>query len=101
MGFLNKDTFICLDCETTGLDPKTDRIIEIAVAKFNFTETLESFESLVDPECAISETSQAIHHISQEMVKGQPKMIELLPQIVKLVDKHMKVGHGVWLDLLF
>ena len=63
MGFLNKDIFICLDCETTGLDAKTDRIIEIAVTKFTFSEILETFETLIDPECHISESSMAIHHI--------------------------------------
>lgn len=101
MGLLNKETFICLDCETTGLDAKNDRIIEIAVIKFTFSEILERFETLIDPECQISESSQSIHHISQEMVKGQPKIIEVLPQIVKMVDKHIVMGHGIRLDLNF
>ncbi len=101
MGLLNKDTFICLDCETTGLDPKNDRIIEIAVIKFTFTEILEKFESLIDPECQISESSMAIHHISQDMVKGQPKIIEVLPQVAKMIDKHIVMGHGIRLDLNF
>ncbi len=101
MGLLNKDTFICLDCETTGLDSKNDRIIEIAVIKFTFTEILERFESLIDPECQISESSRAIHHISQDMVKGQPKILEVLPQVAKMIDKHMVMGHGIKLDLNF
>jgi len=101
MGLLNKDTFICLDCETTGLDPKNDRIIEIAVIKFTFTEILERFEALIDPECLISESSMAIHHITQDMVKGQPKIIEVLPQVAKMIDKHIVMGHGIRLDLNF
>jgi DNA polymerase-3 subunit epsilon len=101
MGLLNKDIFICLDCETTGLDPKNDRIIEIAVTKFTFTEILEKFETLIDPECLIPEASIAIHHISQEMVKGKPKILEALPQVAKMTDKHIVVGHGIKLDLNF
>jgi len=101
MGLLNKDIFICLDCETTGLDPRNDRIIEIAVIKFTFTEILEKFETLIDPECQISESSMAIHHISQDMVKGQPKILEVLPQISKMIDKHIVMGHGIKLDLNF
>ncbi len=101
MGNLSKETFICLDCETTGLDPKTDRIIEVAVAKFTLSETLETFQSLIDPECQISETSMAIHHISQNMVEGQPKIQEVLPQIMKLLDKYTIIGHGIQFDLNF
>lgn len=101
MGLLNKDVFICLDCETTGLDARNDRIIEIAVIKFTFTEILERFETLIDPECQISESSMAIHHISQDMVKGKPKILEVLPQISQMIDKHIVMGHGIKLDLNF
>jgi len=101
MGLLNKDIFICLDCETTGLDARNDRIIEIAVIKFTFTEILERFETLIDPECQISESSMAIHHISQDMVKGKPKILEVLPQISKMIDNHIVMGHGIKLDLNF
>ena len=58
MGLLEKDTFICLDCETTGLESKTDLIIEVAVAKFTFSDTLESFETLIYTEIHISEISK-------------------------------------------
>ncbi len=101
MGHLNNEVFICLDCETTGLDAKKDRIIEVAVTKFTFTETLESFETLIDPECEISEASTAIHHISQSMVQGKPKIHEVLPQISQMLDQHLIIGHGIRLDLSF
>src|SRR6185437_6530607 len=101
MSSLNKDTFICLDCETTGLDPKMDRVIEIAVVKFSFSEIMETFEALVDPEGPISETSMAIHHITDAMVQGKPKIQEVLPQILQMVGNHMIVGHGIKLDIAF
>lgn len=101
MTFLDKETFICLDCETTGLDPKTDRIIEIAIAKFNFSKTLDSFESLIDPEGCISEASMAIHHITDAMVQGKPKIEEILPRLFQMIDNLIIVGHGIKLDLEF
>lgn len=101
MGLLNKDTFICLDCETTGLESKTDRIIEIAIVKFTFSETLESFETLIDPEAPISEVSITIHHITPDMVHGKPKIQEVLPQIIQMVGSFIVIGHGIQMDLAF
>ncbi|MBP7074243.1 MAG: DUF3820 family protein [Rhabdochlamydiaceae bacterium] len=101
MGLLEKDTFICLDCETTGLEPKTDRIIEVAVTKFNFSDILESFETLVDPEIPISEISMSIHHITQEMVQGKPKIHEVLPKVISMIDSLIVIGHGIRMDLAF
>lgn len=99
MGSIRKDTYICLDCETTGLSIETDHIIEVAVQKFNFDGTLESFETLVDPGVPISPESMAIHNITDEMVKGKPKIADVLPEVLKLIGKHVVIGHNIAFDL--
>ncbi len=101
MGMLNKDTFVCIDCETTGLDPKNDRIIEIAVAKFTFSEILESYQSLIDPQCPIPNETTEIHHITSNMVSGQPKIEEILPILLEAIGTTTIVGHGIGLDIAF
>lgn len=101
MGLINKETFICLDCETTGLEPTQDRVIEVAAIKFTFNETLDSYETLIDPECKISEASIDIHHISDEMVQGKPKIQEILPLLFNFIGKHIILGHGIGLDIAF
>ncbi|MBS0615115.1 MAG: DUF3820 family protein [Verrucomicrobia bacterium] len=101
MGELKNTTFVCLDCETTGLEPKTDRIIEIAAATFTFSDTLDLFETLVDPQCPIPESSIAIHHITPDMLEGKPKIHEVLPLLFTFVDNYIFVGHGIELDLAF
>src|SRR5262245_49234115 len=80
---LDKEVFVCIDCEATGLDSKNDRIVEVAVATFTFESLIDQMESLIDPECPIPETSIAIHHITEEMVKGKPKIEEKLPEILR------------------
>jgi DNA polymerase III subunit epsilon len=99
MGPLQKEIFVCIDCESTGLDIKSDRIIEIAAARFTLNEILDSFETLIDPGCPISLASQEIHHISEDMVKGKPKIQEILPSLHKFIDKHIIVGHGISFDI--
>lgn len=101
MGLLKHDSFICLDLETTGLNPETDEIIEVAAVIFNFSEHLDTFETLIDPGKEISKESIEIHHITDDMVKGKPKIQEILPQLVKMIGSHIIVGHGINTDLAF
>ncbi len=101
MGQLNKDTFVCFDLETTGLDPNENRIIEIACVRFTFDQVLDTFETLIDPGCPISQESTAIHHITDAMVAGKPKIETVLTQVVKFLGKEILVGHGIQLDMSF
>lgn len=101
MGLINKDTFVCFDLETTGLEPGKDRIIELACVRFNFEKIFESYETLIDPECPIPPESIKIHHISDEMVKGKPTISAILPQLLAFIGKDIVVGHGIPLDLAF
>jgi DNA polymerase III subunit epsilon len=98
---ISNDVFVCLDCETTGLNPKIDRIIEVAAIIFTFAKTIDSFETLVNPDCIIPESSIEIHHITQEMVQGKPKIEAVLASIIPFINNHIIVGHGIKLDLLF
>ena len=99
MTLINKDIFICIDVETTGLDLLSDRVIEIAIVKFTFDEILDTYSTLIDPEIEIPKTSQAIHNISQDMVKGKPKIKDVLPEILKFIGDRIIMGHGITFDI--
>src|SRR5579862_1529298 len=101
MGALNKEIFVCLDCETTGLDFEKDQIIEIALVRFDFDQILDSFETLIDPEMLIPEASIAIHHITDTMVQGKPKIREIIPKIFEFLGRSILIGHGIMTDITF
>ncbi len=96
---LDQDIFVCLDCETTGLDTKNDRIIEIAVVKFNRHQILDKFESLIDPECIVPQESIDIHHIQPSQLEGKPKIEAVLPQVLSMIGHHVIIGHGIKFDI--
>lgn len=96
---LDQETFICLDCEMTGLDLVQDHIVEIAVAKFNFDGIIEEYQTLIDPERPIPPETTAIHHITDEMVQGKPKIQEVLPHILQMIGSYIIVGHGIKHDV--
>jgi DNA polymerase III subunit epsilon len=99
MSQLREEIFVCLDCESTGLDPREDRIIEIAASRFTFEKVLQDMESLINPECDIPKISQDIHKISKEMVLDQPKIKEILPDFLEMIDGYILVGHGIGFDI--
>ncbi len=96
---IENQKFICLDCETTGLDINNDRIIEIAAIKFDGTATYGTFESLINPERNIPKESMDIHHITNEMIAGKPLITDLLQEFLAFVGKNIIVGHGIGFDI--
>ncbi len=99
MGLIQKDLFVCFDCETTGLDPKTDEIIEIAAAIFTFEGVQKCKEDLIQPSCPIPQYSTKIHHITDEMVRGKPKIEQVLPSYLALFSNYVVIGHGIGFDI--
>lgn len=99
MGLLKKEVFVCFDCESTGLDPEKDRIIEIAAVKFTFDSILESKEALINPEILIPQETTRIHHITDAMVQKSPKIQEVIQDYLNCIGEHIVVGHGIPFDL--
>lgn len=90
---------ICLDIESTGLNTKLDRIIEVAAVRFSLKKNLDSFETLVNPKCKIPMASQKIHRITDDMVKDKPEFRTILPQLKEFIDGAIIVGHGINWDI--
>lgn len=101
MSHIKKELFVCMDCETTGLDPKLDRLIEIAICIFDFNTILESFETLIDPTIPIPESTIKIHHITNDMILDKPLAEKVLPKVLEMISNHIIIGHGIQLDIFF
>jgi DNA polymerase-3 subunit epsilon len=95
--------FTVLDTETTGLDPDTDEIISIGAVRCVNGRLLqgETFERLVDPKRRVPDASTAIHGITNEMVKGQPTIDQVLPAFARFSEDTVLVGHNVGFDMRF
>ena len=63
---------ITFDLETTGLDPKTNRIVSIAA----HARGQEEFYTLVNPGVHIPGPAARVHGISNAMVRGSPRWEE-------------------------
>ncbi|MEN6478154.1 MAG: exonuclease domain-containing protein [Anaerolineales bacterium] len=91
-----------LDVETTGLHPAAgDRVIEIAVAVSQGGEISETFVSLVNPQRPISPGAQRVNGITAAMVADAPLFREIAPDVLRLLDDVVLVGHNTPFDLSF
>lgn len=69
---------VILDTETTGFSSQVDRVIELGMLLFEFNPTtgevfriVEAFDQLEDPGCPIPPETTQVHHITDDMVRGQ------------------------------
>ena len=92
--------FVILDLEATGFKPEEAGITEIAIITMKDGKE-ETFETLVDPEMAVPAEITRITGITNDMVRGQPKMAELLPFIQELFRDKIFVAHNVPFDWSF
>lgn len=60
--------YLVVDTETTGMDPKRDRLVEVAGVWRGAGGELVAHHSLCDPGVDIPPEAQAIHHIGNEDV---------------------------------
>jgi DNA polymerase-3 subunit epsilon len=75
------DSFIALDVETTGLDAKVHRVVEIALVRFEAGVEADAWSSLVNPGCNIPPEATAIHGIGDRAAAGAPAFLELAPTV--------------------
>jgi CBS domain-containing protein len=88
---------IALDTETTGLDTKSARIVEIGAVAFGGVE--RHFQSLVNPGVPIPDASAAIHGITTEMVRDAPPFTTVWPEADAFMGENLLIGHSLGFDL--
>jgi len=93
--------YIALDLETTGLSAERDAIIEIGAVKFRGSQVLGEFSSLINPGCRIPHFIRELTGISDEMVRDQPSLADILPRLERFIGNCLIIGHNVSFDLAF
>lgn len=92
--------FAVVDCETTGLDPTTDRIIECAIILLDGQGVEENaWSSLVNPR--ISVRASFVHGLYDGDVADAPFFEDIAEQVMSLLAGRAFVAHNANFDAGF
>lgn len=97
-------SFVVVDCETTGVSPSSDRILQIAAVVVNSQgQLVESFETIVKPECPSEYVHGAehIHGISTTHVANGMPLRQALQQLIDISHGHIFTAHNAPFDVGF
>ncbi|MEM7115803.1 MAG: helicase C-terminal domain-containing protein [Chloroflexota bacterium] len=94
-------TYVAIDVETTGLDPRKDAIIEVAAVTFQGNAIVDEYSTLVNPVKELPEFITQLTGITQAMVNKAPTMFKVRPRIRTVLGDNVLVGHNVGFDLGF
>lgn len=85
--------YALIDFETTGLDHKSHRIIEVAVRKIDSNgKLIDEFSTLVNPE-RTDVGPTFIHHIKAEDLFDAPLFAEIAPLLMEKLSGSIVVAH--------
>lgn len=96
--------FVAADCETTGLEPYTARVIEVGLrtfridSQYNMVE-VESWGQLINPGNSIPDEITKYTGITTAMVLKQPSFADVAEQIRKRIQGRVLVGHNLLFDV--
>ena len=93
--------FAIIDIETTGGRARDERITEIAIALHDGEKTIETFETLINPERSIPYYITKITGIDDQMVAQAPRFYEVAKRIIQLTEGSIFVAHNVRFDYSF
>lgn len=92
---------VVLDTETTGLDIRKDRIVQIGAVRMEGVELQpdKRFERLVDPGIPIPDVSRRVHGLGDGDVRDAPGFAEVAPELLEFIGDAVVVGHSIHFDL--
>jgi DNA polymerase-3 subunit epsilon/CBS domain-containing protein len=88
---------VVLDTETTGLDARVARVLQIGALRLSggSLDVAESFETLVNPGGPIPKASTAVHGITDAMVATAPLFADVAAPLEAFVGRSIVIGHAL------
>lgn len=93
--------YVAFDIETTGLNPKYDKIIEIGAVRVREGEQVETFSTFVNPAKSLPARIVELTGIQDTDVAGAPYIDDILDAFLAFVGDDVLLGHNILFDYSF
>tara|TARA_Y100000389_G_scaffold51167_1_gene46904 strand:- start:9638 stop:12391 length:2754 start_codon:yes stop_codon:yes gene_type:complete len=95
------DSFVSIDLETTGLNHKTDKIIEVSAVKYESGKVIDTFSKLVNPNELIPPFITNLTGIKNSDVKNKESFLNISEDFIRFIKDLPIIGHNIQFDLKF
>lgn len=94
--------YVILDTETTGLNPESDKIIQLSAIKYGTDGMpIAFYDTYINPGFPIPARATKINGITDKMVSNAPTAMQIRDKFLSFVENTMIVGYNVNFDLRF
>ena len=95
------DEIVCFDIETTGLKVTQEAITEIGAVRLRNGEIVETFQTFVDPERRLTPEIIGLTGITDDMLRGAPKLKDALMAFLAFAGGAPLAAHNAEFDISF
>ena len=90
-----KRSIVFFDLETTGLNPSSDRIVEISLLKVSVDGSESQRTWLLNPEMPVSKEAASVHGYTDEFLADKPTFREKAGEIATFIGNSDLAGYNI------
>ncbi len=98
---LDGTAFVVLDVETTGLNTRTDEIIEIGAVRFENGVEVAEFSELINPGRPVPDKVVELTGITSAMLRDKRDLMTVMPEFARFCEGAVLVAHNASFDMSF
>ena len=99
--WVNSNTFVVVDIETTGLNFSQDEIIDLSAIKLKDGQIIDKFTSLCKPQNPITKEIEQLTQITNKMVENSPSSSQVVKAFLQFADNAILVSYNINFDYNF
>lgn len=98
---MKNNTYIAIDLETTGLNPSSDKILEIGAARIVEGRVAETYGTFINVGIPIPYFITNLTGIDDEMASGGKQIEEAMLELLDFCGEDVLLGHNILFDYSF